>query len=117
MTRLKLHPVKELYHQLTIEGYAPVEEHCFHPTRKWRFDLALPDHRIAVEYEGIGQGESSRHTTGGGYAEDCHKYNAAVLLGWRVLRFTWGDFGKDGYALSTVLAAIRGNIVEKVLQE
>jgi hypothetical protein len=29
-----------------------------------------------------------RHTSGGGFIKDCEKYNAAALLGWRVLRYT-----------------------------
>ena len=65
----------------------PVREYRFHPTRKWRFDFAWPEARIAVEVEG-GTWERGRHTRGAGYAGDCAKYNAAVLGGWRVLRFT-----------------------------
>lgn len=28
-----------------------VKEYLFHPTRKWRFDYAIPDHKIALEVE------------------------------------------------------------------
>lgn len=63
------------------------KEHVFHPTRKWRFDFALPDKKIAFEYEGIFSGKS-RHTTISGFSEDCEKYNEAALLDWKVFRFT-----------------------------
>ena len=68
----------------------PVTEHRFHPVCKWRFDYAWPASRMAVEVEGIfysaGQGKS-RHQTGKGYSADMEKYNAAIELGWRVLRY------------------------------
>lgn len=69
----------------------PVAEHRFAPPRRWAFDFAWPDQKLAVEIEGIfyhaGQGKS-RHQGGKGYEADCAKYNAAVLAGWRVLRYT-----------------------------
>jgi len=59
----------------------------FHPSRKWEFDFAWPDQKLAVEIEG-GIWIRGRHNRGAGYEQDCEKYNQAVLLGWRVLRFT-----------------------------
>ncbi len=29
------------------------KEYRFHPDRKWRFDFALPDKMIGIEYEGL----------------------------------------------------------------
>lgn len=63
----------------------PVAEYRFHAVRFWRFDLAWPEHRLALEIEG-GVWTGGRHTSGAGYAKDMEKYNAAVLAGWRVLR-------------------------------
>lgn len=65
----------------------PKVEHTFHPTRQWRFDLAWPEYKVAVECEGIKRGKKSRHTTNEGYAADAEKYNAAIELGWFVLRY------------------------------
>jgi very-short-patch-repair endonuclease len=64
-----------------------VREHVFDSRggRKWRFDFAFLEHRIALEAEGgiwIGGG----HSRGSGVVKDVEKYNCATLLGWRVLR-------------------------------
>ena len=69
----------------------------FHPSRKWRFDFALPQYSIAIELEGLvkpndSRRRMSRHTTNAGYAKDCEKYNSAIVLGWRVLRYTQSQF-------------------------
>jgi len=65
----------------------PVLEHRFHPTRKWRFDYAWPDHHVALEVEGA-IWRRGRHTRGSGFVKDMEKYNAAAILGWRVIRCT-----------------------------
>ncbi len=72
---------------LKLLGVEYKAEACFHPTRKWRFDFAIVEHKIGIEYEGINS-EKSRHTTITGYTEDANKYNEAQKLGWKVLRYT-----------------------------
>ena len=73
---------------LTTDGYRmPEAEVRFHPKRKWRFDYAWRDLKIAIEVEGVTPG-GGRHQRMIGYEGDCTKYNAAQLLGWIVLRFT-----------------------------
>lgn len=64
-----------------------VPEFKFHSSRKWRFDYAIPEKKIAIECEG-GIWTRGRHTRGKGYKADMEKYNAAVELGWKLLRFT-----------------------------
>lgn len=59
----------------------------FHEVRRWAFDFAWPRANLAVEIEG-GAFNGGRHTRGVGFTEDCVKYNAAAVKGWRVLRFT-----------------------------
>lgn len=76
-------------------GLVPMElEWRFDPSRKWRFDVAFPAVRVAVELEGRPRRGMSRHTTWNGYVADCQKYNAAAILGWRVLRYTGDDLKK-----------------------
>ncbi|MHC4307344.1 MAG: hypothetical protein ACYSR7_01815 [Planctomycetota bacterium] len=65
----------------------PVYEYRFHSSRKWRFDFAWPDSKIALEWEGI-ISRKSGHTTVVGYTSNCEKYNAALLDGWSVYRIT-----------------------------
>lgn len=64
-----------------------VEEHKFHPTRRFLFDWAIPERKIAIEYEGL-MSAKSRHTTIKGYSKDTEKYNEAAKMGWVVLRYT-----------------------------
>lgn len=66
-------------------GVEVVKEHLFHDKRKWRFDYAIPEWRIALEVEG-GVHTGGRHIRPKGFLGDMEKYNAAAVLGWRVLR-------------------------------
>jgi very-short-patch-repair endonuclease len=66
-----------------VEKLTPEREFPFHPERKWRFDFAWPEQKIAVEIEGRG-----RHQSFGGFEADAEKYNAAAKLGYRVFRYT-----------------------------
>lgn len=64
-----------------------VQELVFLKGRRFRFDFAIPDYKIGIEYEGINSAKS-RHTSITGYTRDAEKYNLAVCNGWRVLRYT-----------------------------
>ena len=70
-------------HKLPI----PTTEFKFCKDRKWKFDYAFEKKKVAVEQEG-GIWTSGRHTRGSGFMRDLEKYNKAVLLGWRVLRYS-----------------------------
>lgn len=63
----------------------PVLEHRFHPSRRWRFDLAWPAQRVAVEVDG-GTFSGGRHARGAGIRGDAEKFSEAAAMGWRVLR-------------------------------
>lgn len=63
----------------------PTRELVFHDVRKWRFDFAWPEHRIALEVDG-GAWNRGRHTRGAGFIKDQEKLNEAQMLGWMVLR-------------------------------
>jgi len=79
-------------------------EYRFHRDRKWRFDLAWPHLRLAVEVEG-GVWTGGRHTSPTGFEADCEKYSEAAILGWRVIRVT-GAMVKDGRAIDLIQRAI-----------
>lgn len=85
---------------------APIRELKFHPTRKWRFDFAWPERWLAVEIDG-GTWVNGRHNRPQGMKADAEKMNAAVLAGWRVLRFT-REHVKSGEAV---------NLIEEALSE
>lgn len=68
-------------------GQAVHSEHRFDPSRRWRFDFAIPAHKVAIEVEG-GVFTNGRHTRGKGFIGDMEKYNRAVELGWFLIRIT-----------------------------
>lgn len=84
-----------------------VKEYKFHPKRRWRFDYAIPDHKIALEVEG-GVWTGGRHIRAQGFLGDMEKYNTATLMGWRVFRTTPDDLLKM-VTLIMVKQAILGN--------
>lgn len=67
-----------------------MKEHRFHPERKWRFDYAIPDLKIAVEVDGA-VWTGGRHNRAAGYIADMEKLNTAASMDWLVLRFTTDD--------------------------
>lgn len=68
-------------------GFNATREYKFLENKRYRFDMALPAHKIAIEYEG-GTYSNGRHTRGKGYANDAKKYNLAAMEGWTLLRYT-----------------------------
>jgi hypothetical protein len=69
-------------------------EFVFHPVRGWQFDYADVPHLIAIEIEGgIWRQGGGAHSHPTAILRDMEKYNAATLLGWRVLRYTPADAG------------------------
>lgn len=77
-----------------------VRQYRFALPRQYRFDVAWPDLMIAIELDG-GTWSGGSHVRGQGYEDGCEKANAAVLRGWRLLRFTTAMVG-DNRALATV---------------
>ena len=84
MTRVSM-PELLLEEQLKDAGIPYEREFWFAPPRKWRSDFMLGS--LLVEIEG-GAYVQGRHTRGSGFEKDAEKYNAAVELGYRVLRYT-----------------------------
>lgn len=78
-------------------------EYLFSAERKWRFDFADPNLKIALEIQG-GTWVGGRHNRPKGYEEDLIKLNEAALEGWLVICATTGQI-KAGVALSWVRRA------------
>ena len=83
---------------------APVREYVFAPPRRYRFDFAFVEQKLAVEVEG-GIWSGGRHNRGAGFLADIAKYNTAALAGWRVLRFST-DMVRSGVAVTTLREAL-----------
>lgn len=99
------HEARFAQHVALAKLAPPVREYVFCPGRRWRFDFAWPDQRLAVELEG-GHWAHGRHTRGAGFAADCEKYSTAAALGWRVIRAT-GDQVRTGQALKWAEQALK----------
>lgn len=70
-----------------LSGYE--REYRFAPPRRWRFDFAWVDRKVAVEFNG-GVWIIGRHNRGKGYLGDLEKMNQAQALGWRVFQYAPG---------------------------
>ena len=88
-------------------GVECVKEYKFNPERKWRFDYAVPEYRIALEVEG-GVWTSGRHTRPQGFLGDIEKYNTATLMGWRVFRTTPTELYRTA-TINLLKEAIKGD--------
>ena len=74
---------------LTIMAYklpAFAREYRFFPPRRWRWDFAWPDLKVAVEIEG-GIYSGGAHVRGADIEDDHEKRNAGTAQGWAVLYF------------------------------
>lgn len=69
-----------------------------------RFDLAFPDDRLAIEWD------SRRwHAIEAAFEDDRSRDRAAVVHGWRVLRFTWADVHeRPAMVVAVVREALQG---------
>ena len=79
------------YNQDIVSAYfkqcglpAPVFELRFHSVRRWRFDLAFPDQKVALEVQG-GIFTGGRHNRGAAMLKEWVKLNTAAAMGWRLL--------------------------------
>jgi len=91
---------ERLLYEILNESYPGqwVNEFKGIPDRKFRFDCANPTLKIAIEIEG-GLWITGRHNRPVGMMQDMEKYNAAVLSGWRILRYTPEDIKKTPWKL------------------
>lgn len=87
----------------------PEREFRFHPTRRWRFDLAFTaPYWLAVEVDGGGF-VAGRHGRGLGIERDAEKFAEALCHGWRVLRVTPQQI-RDGKAIEWIKFLLEINL-------
>lgn len=93
----------------TFQLPIPERQYIFHPKRKWHFDFAWPDHRIAVEING-GIYTGGRHSRGATMELDYEKLNEATKMGWSVFQFGPRSIKrkKNSQASSNALAFMHG---------
>ena len=94
--------------QAGITGWE--REYRFDTTgRRWRFDFAFPEIKLAVEIEGL-TADLTRggHSTHAALRRDMEKGNAAVAQGWRVLRFEQATVD-SGQALGMILTIVESH--------
>ena len=76
------------------------------PGRKFAFDFAWAEQRLAVEVQGGIFLPKGAHTSGPGVTRDCEKAALAMLEGYRTLAVT-GAMVRDGRAVAWVEALLR----------
>jgi len=104
----KWQPAEKFAHVWDQDGIHPAErEVVFDDTRKWRFDFAWPAVRVGVEIDGFGYGHQAQQCM----AADNEKANAAIELGWKVLRFNSRQLGSKQGVVEAV------ELVNRVLCE
>jgi hypothetical protein len=85
---VKLDPLATVVSYCRARDYPePEAEFRFHPSRRWRWDVAWVDERVALEFQG-GVWTGGRHVRGKGFTADCEKFATGAALGWRVLPVT-----------------------------
>lgn len=113
----------------------PADEYMFAAQmgRRWRFDRAFLDYRVAVEIEGGVFGRvilgadgkryrlGGRHNSGADLAKDAEKYNEAQIQGWMVIRVTTTQI-RDKEAIEPIRRALiargwRGHAVMEARSE
>ena len=106
-----LYQVKDIdYLKVRLEPYEleVLTECCLFPSRNWMADGIIYSKKtnssthVVIEIEGLG----GRHQSIGGFLGDMEKYNAATVLGYKLLRFTTADLLTD-YPVKCILALLK----------
>ena len=75
---------------LKAVGVEMIQQHKFHPTRRWRMDFAHVESKV----DG-GEFSNGAHNRGARMANDYEKRNAAIELGWVVFQLTGAMVKED----------------------
>ena len=108
---------RTLAYLLVADGFNFEQQFHFAPPRKWRADFLVTGKsgqgmlgRLLVEVEGLNRWgrHPGKHRSHEGYEQDLEKYNAAVLRGFDVLRFSHRQI-MDGLALVQIAQYFGGS--------
>lgn len=83
---------------------APVLQHVVRDAQGFvgRVDMAWPDRRVLVEFDGDGHRERKV------FVDDVRRQNRLVMAGWTILRFTSADLlGRPDAVVAAIRAALR----------
>ena len=97
-------PESQVRVALVQAGLRPVPQHEVRDARGGlvaRVDLAFPEHRLAIEYDG-----RAAHSGDEAFVRDRQRQNALVAMGWRVLRLTAEDLRRPEHVVAEVLAVL-----------
>lgn len=96
-------PESRLRVYLVVGGLLPAVQYDVREAGTWlaRVDLAFPDLRVALEYDG-----QEAHTGSAAFVRDRARQNALVAAGWTVLRFTAADLHRPGALVADVRAVL-----------
>ena len=95
----------------------PESEFRFHPERKWRFDFAYVEQKIAIEIEGALYVKNKGHNSVTGILRDIEKYNEAAILGWKLIRIPSHEIHKAKTIDLIIRALNKENEKDYVLQD
>lgn len=96
-------PESRLRVLLTLAGLPVVPQFTVRDAegrRVARVDMALPEHRIAIEYDG------AWHAAPGQFAKDRRRLNDLVAAGWTVLHVTAADLRDPGPLIARLRALV-----------
>jgi very-short-patch-repair endonuclease len=95
-------PMETRLRLLLVDAGCP-EPTVQHPVGRYRLDLAYPQLKLAIEYDG------DHHRDRAVFRADVERLNELRALGWTVLRFTAADLRRRPDRLvAQVLAVVRG---------
>lgn len=112
-------PAKHFEFLVKIAGVPePETEYRFDAARRWRFDYAWPARKIAVEIDGGNWAQTNKarwgtgagvagHNSGTGRDRDNEKQNAAVVAGWKVLRYTASSLKREAEIVDLLKALLK----------
>lgn len=99
--------LRQMSDNLSVDYFVDTE-YEFMYSRKWAFDYAIVELKIAIEYDGyvFDPKKKGGHQTPGGMANDMEKRNEGQIRGWLIILATQKTID-NGTFIKQLLRAIR----------